>query len=369
MAPTRRDFLHGTAAAIGAAAITASLRKAEATTASIARAPRPMRLLVLGGTGFIGPHVVRHALYRGHTVSIFTRGRSKPHLFPEVEKLVGDRDGDLESLRGKEWDAVIDNTGYVPRLVRDSAELLKGSVGRYLFTSTASVYDMDRDELDEDSPLLELEDPTSEDRGQYYGPLKVVCERTVQEIYGPAATIVRPHVVAGPEDPTHRFTFWPVRIDHGGEVIGIGDPSHSLHYIDVRDLAEFFVHLVERDTPGTYNGVGPSVGSVSMAELLYGCRAVTNANVSFTWIPEDFLAEHGIRRYPLYFSPVGTFRGASRVSARRSFAAGLKHRPIAVTAVDTLEWFKQQPAEFRDGLRLNLERDKSALDAWHATGR
>lgn len=333
---------------------------------SLSPVPRPMRILVLGGTGFIGPYVVRHALYRGHTVSIFTRGRSNPHLFPEVEKLVGDRDGDIEALRGKEWDAVIDNTGYVPRHVRDSCELLKGSVGRYLFTSTASVYDMDRDTIDEDSPLLELEDPTSEDTGRDYGPLKTVCERTVQEIYGHQATVVRPHVVAGPEDPTHRFSFWPVRIDQGGEVIGPGNPNQPVNYIDVRDLAEFFVHLVERDTQGVYNGVGPSAGEVTRAQLLYGCKAVTSAEASFTWIDEEFLAANGVRRYPLLFSPVGTFRGASRVSARRSVAAGLTHRPIAVTALDTLEWFKQAPEEITGTMQLNLERDREVLAAWHS---
>ena len=177
MSPTRRDFLQGTAAAVGAVAISGRLLKATPAPASISSSPRPMRILVLGGTGFIGPYVVRHALYRGHTVSIFNRGRSNTHLFPEVEKLVGDRDGDLESLKGKEWDAVIDNTGYVPRVVRDSAELLKDSVGRYLFTSTGSVYDMDRERIDEDSPLLSAEDPMSEDVGKYYGPLKVLCEQ------------------------------------------------------------------------------------------------------------------------------------------------------------------------------------------------
>lgn len=385
MSPTRRDFLQGTAAALGAVAVSGSLRNAAAAPISTSATPRPMRLLVLGGTGFIGPYVVRHALYRGHTVSIFTRGRSKPHLFPEVEKLVGDRDGDIESLKGKEWDAVIDNTGYVPRHVRDSAELLKDSVGRYLFTSTGAVYDLSQEKIDEDSTLLTAEDPTSlagrptagelrEDVGRNYGPLKVLCEQTVREVYGSRATVVRLHRVAGPEDYSDLFTYWPVRIDHGGEVIGPGDPNHPVQYIDVRDVAEFFIRLVERDTPGTYNCAGPSVGEVSMAQLLYGCASVTATPVSFTWIEEDFLRKHEIYGgdsahgggYPLWFSPTGDERGARRISARRGVAAGLKHRPIAVTALDTLEWFNAQPEERRSQLELHLERDKKVLEAWHA---
>ncbi len=374
MSPTRRDFLQGTVA-LGAVAVSGSLRNAAAAPVSTSTAPRPMRLLVLGGTGFIGPYVVRHALYRGHTVSIFTRGRSKPHLFPEIEKLVGDRDGDIESLKGKEWDAVIDNTGYVPRHVRDSAELLKDSVGRYLFTSTGGVYDLSQEKIDEDSTLLTAEDPTSEDVDEYYGPLKVLCEQTVREVYGSRATVVRLHRVAGPEDYSDLFTYWPVRIDHGGEVVGPGDPNHPVQYIDVRDVAEFFIRLVERDTPGTYNCAGPSGGEVSMAQLLYGCRAVTATPVSFTWVEEDFLRKHGISGadranttsgYPLWFSQNGRNRGASRISPRRAVAAGLKHRPIAVTALDTLEWFKAQSEERRSQLQLHLERDKKVLEAWHA---
>lgn len=365
MSPTRRDFLQTSVGALGAVTVGGALHKAAATTPPVAPAVRPMRLLVLGGTGFIGPYVVRYALYRGHTVSIFNRGRSKPHLFPEVEKLVGDRDGALDSLRGKEWDAVIDNTGYVPRHVRDSCELLKGHVGRYLFTSTGSVYQGDRDAIDEDSPLLPVEEPEREDWEQYYGPLKVLCEQISQEVYGPQCTIVRPHVVAGPEDFTNRFSYWPVRIDHGGEVIGPGDPNDPVQYIDVRDLSEFMVHLVERDTAGVYNGAGPHLGDTPMAQLLYGCRAVTTSDVSFTWIDKDFLKEREAR-FPLWYALSDAIRGYSHISVRRGVAAGLTHRPIAVTARDTLEWLKAQPQERQAEVQLNLERDKKILEEWHA---
>jgi len=367
MSTTRRGFIQAGTAAMGGLGLVA-LNFSVASTAAASKATKPLRLLILGGTGFIGPHMVQTALDRGHQVTIFNRGKSSTHLFPDIEKLKGDRDGDLESLKGRDWDAVIDNTGYVPRHVRDSADLLKGHVGRYLFTSTGSVYDLNQDRIDEDSKLLDVPDPESEDVNKYYGELKVLCEQAVQERFGDAATIVRPHIVAGPGDKSDRFTYWPVRIDRGGDMICPGDPANPVQYIDVRDLAEFCLHLVEQDTPGVFNGAGPSYSELSMQEFIYAVRGVTSSKVHFSWIDEAFLAEHGIELfgYPLWISVNSEYKGLARVSIERSVKQGLTLRPIAVTAHDTLEWFKAEPAERQEKLQLHLERDAKILQAWHS---
>ena len=374
MSHTRRTFLAASATAAGAAA----LSPATAFATSVAHpadsalptppnpAPRPLNLLILGGTGFIGPHQVRYAMYRGHNVTIFNRGRTAPDLFPGVEALIGDRDGQLGALEGRTWDAVIDNSGYVPRHVRDSVALLRNNVGRYLFTSTGSVYDFDQDELTEDSGLLPIEDPDSEDVNRYYGPLKILCESAVTDVFRERGTVLRLHVVAGPGDTTDRFTYWPVRIDHGGEIIAPGSRHTPVQYIDVRDLAEFMILCLERDIGGTYNTAGPALDPTSMAEFLYGVRAITSTPLSFTWIDEEFLAEREAR-FQLWYAPTeGPIRGLSRVRSHKAVAAGLKFRPIAVTALDTLEWFRTQSEERRNQLALNLERDRALLEEWRA---
>lgn len=378
MTMTRREFAGTSLAAAGATALPALGATActgetrpspDSEGAAAERAARPGRLLILGGTGFIGPHMVRHALERGHEVTLFNRGRTNPGLFPGVETLIGDRDGALDALRGKEWDYVIDNSGYVPRLVRDSANLLRDAVGRYLFTSTGSVYDFDQDELPEDAGLLEVTDPESEDVGRYYGPLKVMCEEAVREIFGDRGTIARLHVVAGPGDPTDRFTYWPVRIHHGGEVIAPGDMDNPVQFIDVRDLAEFNMHLLEQDTGGIFNVAGPTLDETRMDEFLYGIRAVTTSRVSFTWVDEDFLANREPpARYPLWYSQNGPARALARVRSHRGVEAGLRFRPLAVTARETVDWFLSEPEERRQQLQLNLERDARILEAWRRRG-
>lgn len=328
--------------------------------------PKPLSILILGGTGFIGPHMVRRALDRGHRVTLFNRGKSNTNLFPDVETLLGDRDGKIDALKGRRWDAVIDNSGYVPRHVRDSAQLLEPSVGRYLFISTGSVYAHDQDRYDESSPVLKAPEPASENVEKYYGELKVLCEEAVNSIYGNRGTILRLHIVAGPGDPTHRFTYWPVRIDRGGEVIAPGAPTAPVEFIDARDLAEFTILSLERNHPGTYNVAGPTAGPTSMAEFLYGIRATTRSPVSFTWIDLDFLTERKAQ-FQLTLSPdKGPMRGLMKVSAAKAVQAGLEFRPLAVTASDTLAWFKTASAEIQGELQLNLERDAKILAEWKA---
>ncbi len=254
----------------------------------------------------------------------------------------------------------------MPRHVRDSAELLQSAVGRYLFTSTGSVYNFDQDELAEDAELLPVEDPLSEDVNRYYGPLKVLCENAVTDTYKERGTVVRLHVVAGPGDPTDRFTFWPVRIDSGGDIIAPGHPVTPVQYIDVRDLAEFVIHLLEQDTGGTYNVAGPALADTSMAEFLYGVRAITSTPLVFNWVDEEFLVEREAR-FPLWYPPSdGPLRGISKVRSHRAVAAGLTFRPLAVTAFDTLEWFRSLSEERRSSFELYLERDRGILKEWRA---
>lgn len=331
----------------------------------------PLRVLILGGTGFIGPHQVRYALSRGHQLTLFNRGRTSPGLFPEVENLVGDRDGDLEALKGRDWDVVIDNSGYVPRLVGDSARLLEGYVGRYLFISTLSVYDFDlaRKGLDEDDATTELEDPATEEVGRFYGGLKALCERVVLETYGDRGTIIRPGLIVGPGDRTDRFTYWPVRIDRGGEVMAPGDPTDPVLFIDARDLAEFCVHMLENGEGGIYNTVGPHA-EISIAEMLYGIRAITSADVRFTWLDNAFLQEHDVRAWadmPVWTHPDGPIGGMGYFNRDRAIAKGLTFRSLAVTAKDTLDWHKTRPPERQQRLRAGItpEREAEVLAAWH----
>jgi len=364
-------------------------------------APQPLRILILGGTGFIGPHMVRYALERGHAVTIFNRGRTNTHLFPEVEKLVGDRDGQLGALEGRTWDVVLDNSGYVPRHVRDSAQLLKDASDHYLFTSTAGVYaswyDADGgmksapgepawpvDGTTEDHPTVVLPEPESEEVGRFYGHLKSLCEDAVREAYGDRCVITRPGLIVGPGDTTDRFTYYPVRVDLGGEVMAFGAPDDPVQYIDARDLAAWSIRLCEDRVSGTYNAVAP-LGGLRMAELLYGIRAITATPVRFTWVPGSFLAEQGVPEFslPPWSNQEGPFAGATRFRADRAFAAGLTSRPLAETALDTLQWWKSLPRERRDamvaGLRggdlgfgpasmeVQMELEARILTAWKAS--
>ena len=399
-APSRREFLTATTAATGALALGATSACAPDAPAPPAGAPaqgaspedmvtpadQPLRVLVLGGTGFIGPHMVRHALARGHTVTMFNRGRTNTHLFPEVEKLVGDRDGDLGALEGRTWDVVLDNSGYVPRHVRDSAQLLSDATDHYMFTSTAGVYASWYDEggimksepgppdwpaggTTEDHPVVALPEPGSEDVSSWYGHLKVLCEDAVREAYGDRCSVTRPGLIVGPGDNTDRFTYYPVRIDRGGDVAAFGAPDDPVQYIDARDLAAWSVKLAEDRTSGTFNAVAPLGGS-TMGELLYGIRAITTAPMRFTWVPGSFLAEQGVAEFtlPPWTSQDGPLAGATSFRADRAFAAGLTARPLADTALDTLQWWKSLPAErtqeMRAGLRGgDMEFGPASMDA------
>jgi len=360
---------------VGAGALKRPQSKPPSTP--VQRADKSLRILILGGTAFTGPFQIKYALDRGHQVTIFNRGRTQPTVLPEVfdrvERLVGDRDNDLEALRGRQWDAVIDNSSSVPRWVRQSAELLQDSVDTYLFTSSLSVYaDNSKIGINEDDPVAQLEDPTVEDiTGTTYGGLKALCEEETRAAFPDGAIVVRPGLIVGPGDRSDRWTYWPVRIARGGEVMAPGTPDDPTQHIDARDLAEFDIHLVEQRATGTFNAVGP-LSQLTMAELLYGIRAViSNTPISFTWVDADFLAEHEVQSWTEMTSwvpPRGDMAGFSSFSNSRAVAAGLAFRPLAVTAKDTLDWWNTLPAERTTNPRAGLaaDKEKRVLEAWHA---
>ena len=369
MSTSRRDFVQGMTAAAGVIGLGFPGRLVGARPRHHKQSS--LRVLILGGTGFIGPQMVRSLMSRGHTVTIFNRGRTNTHLFPDVEKLRGDRANDLESLEGRTWDAVIDNSATRPWWVRDTAQLLQDSVERYLFTSTRSVYaDFSEVGMTEEGPTHDP-DPTAvgERRSLGYGPNKVLCEREAKGAFGERTLIVRPGLIVGPGDNTDRFSYWPIRIDRGGEVLAPGDPTNPVMFIDVRDLAEWYVRLLENGATGTYNALGPEA-PLSFAEMLYGCRAVTNANVSFTWVDTDFLLERELRPYadfPCWMPARGDRLGFQRFDLSKPLAAGITYRPLAVTARDTLDWHKTRPPERQANLRAGLaaEREVQVLAEWH----
>lgn len=342
---SRREFLRTTATAAGALGLGVACGPYGDADADV---PAPMSILVLGGTGFIGPHMVRYATDRGHTVTLFNRGQTNTHLFPDLEKLVGDRDGDLGALEGRRWDAVIDNSGFFPRHVRDSATLLADS-GRYLFVSSISAYkDLTPPGITEDYEVGRLEDQTVEEMTNItYGPLKALCEEAVQEIFAERANIVRPGYIVGPGDTSDRWTYWPVRVAAGGDVAVPGAPEDPIQFIDARDLGSWMVRMLEDEVGGVFNGVGPAE-PVDMATFLESCRQISGSGAALHWIDADFVAEQGAR-FPIWDSPDGDWGGAHLVDLSRALASGYTSRPIADTIRDTLEWWNAVSGEDRPG--------------------
>jgi len=336
---------------------------------SNAQSKKNLKILVLGGTGYIGPHIVRRALERGHEVTLFNRGRSNTDLFPDIEKLVGDRDGGLDVLKTGHWDVVLDNSGYVPRLIRDSAELLKDRAGRYLFTSSVSAYDFTTGvfPLTPDSKLNAWTDPDSEDVGKYYGEFKAQCERIVKEVYSDGAIIVRPTFIIGPGDKSQRFTWWVDRIYRGGDVLAPGNPDTSFDIIDVRDLAEVYIHLLEENHSGTFNVTGPA-GRLSFGGMLNGIRATTNTPLNFHWVDAEFLQGQDLKggELPMWWDLLDGVT-EKLTENQSSIDAGLRYRPLSKTAIDTLAWHRQLPKDKQAFTRVGITPEKEAriLAAWH----
>jgi nucleoside-diphosphate-sugar epimerase len=312
-----------------------------------------MQLLVLGGTKFLGRHVVDAALARGDEVTIFTRGQTNPELYPEVEHLTGDRDGNLGALQGLEWDAVVDTSGYVPRIVRQAAELLRDSVGRYVFVSTVSVYADFSRPVDESTPTAELADPATEDVQDHYGALKAACERVLDDVYGDRVTHVRAGLIVGPHDPTDRFTYWPRRLAEGGDVLAPGDPAEPVQFVDARDLAAWMLELAGRGPGGPLNATGPAA-RITMRQALERM----GGDVTLHWVDDQTLLDEGVGPWmelPLWM-PGPEWAGLLDVDISRALAAGLTFRPLEETARDTLAW-SLEAGEQRPTLTRERERE------------
>lgn len=328
-----------------------------------------MKLLILGGTVFLGRHIVASARQRGHEITLFTRGERNPDLFPDVEKLRGNRDGNLAPLEGRRWDAVIDTSGYVPRVVRASAKLLRDAVGHYTFISSISVYaGFETPGMDETAPTGMLPDEGVEEiTGETYGPLKALCERAVEEVMPGRALIIRPGLIVGPHDPTDRFTYWPRRVARGGEVLAPDRPDRETQFIDARDLADWTVRMLEAGATGVYNATGPAE-RLAMGHLLDVCNAAGGGSATFTWVPEHFLLDAGIGPWmelPLWV-PESEGAGFSSVSIAKALAAGLTFRPLEETVRDTLAWDAARPADAEYRAGLDAEKERETLRRWHA---
>jgi 2'-hydroxyisoflavone reductase len=317
-----------------------------------------MRILILGGTQFLGRHTVEAALARGHEVTLFNRGQTRPELFPDVEKLHGDRDGNLDSVRGRSFDAVVDTSGYVPRLVAQTMDAL-GGFGHYTFVSSVSVYADLSTPPTEESAVRELEAPTEEWR-EAYGELKADCEDEVRARF-PEAFIPRPGLIVGPWDPSGRFTYWPQRFADGGQVLAPNPPDADTQVIDARDLAAWFVRAAETGLAGIYNAMGPATTRRAVLET---CRAGADAEI--VWVDPVFLAAQGVEEWmelPLWLASP-EYAGMLSVEPTRALAAGLEPRPLADTVRDTLAWVESGDAPADPPAGLARDKERSVLDKW-----
>ena len=331
-----------------------------------------MKFLILGGTVFVGRHLVEAALAQGHEVTLFNRGQNNADLFPGVEKLRGDRDGGLDVLRGRQWDAVMDTCGYVPRLVRASAELLAEAVDRYVFISSISVYaDFSKPDQDETSPVGALadEDETAEEvTGATYGPLKVLCEQAAERALPGRVLTIRPGLIVGPDDTTDRFTYWPHRVAQGGDVLAPGRPDRRIQFIDVRDLAEWIVRMTERQATGIFNTVSANEGW-TMGRLLAECQRAAHSGANLVWVDERFLLDNGVAPWsdlPLWLpqDTTDSYRGMHSISVAKAVAAGLTFLPLSHTVRDTLAWDRARHTDVPFKAGLTLEREHELLQTW-----
>ena len=319
-----------------------------------------MKLLLLGGTVFLGRHIAQAALEKGHQVTLFHRGVHGPALFPAAEHVLGDRDGGLQPLAGRHFDAVIDTSGYLPRVVRQSAELLRDLAAHYTFISSISAYrSFPAPGLTEDAPLAELPEEAGEDAGRWYGALKAICEKTVRRSFPGRSLVIRPGLIVGPDDPSDRFTYWVDRLARGGEVLAPGGPDQPVQLIDVRDLAAFTLALAERAAIGNYNATGPRQ-PIALREVLACCREVSGGTGPITWVGEEFLAERGVEPWselPLFIPQSDPdARGFTSVSIAQALGAGLSFRPLRETVRDTLQWDRAQSGEIVRRAGLSQEQ-------------
>ena len=349
----------------------------------VGKAATSLNILIIGGTGFTGPQQVNYALARGHKVTLFNRNRTRPDLFKgKVDELIGDLNTDTSALAGHNFDAVLDIPTTFPGWVRNVGKQLKGRVKQYVFISTISVYPDNstpwKDETDKTTPMpadLDPYDLTPANASRYYGALKTFSEQEVERTYPGMALIIRPGLIVGPLDRSDRFTYWPVRIDRGGEVLAPGDPNDPVQIIDARDLAEWTIRMIEKRATGVFNATGPAK-PLSISEMLYGIKGVTTAGAHFNWVPADFLRAQKVQAWrdmPTWVPPQGQSAGFSRRSVEKAVAAGLTYRPLAETARDTLEWHKTRPEAEQQALAegkiagMSAVREAEVLAAWKAS--
>jgi 2'-hydroxyisoflavone reductase len=377
---TRRDVLKlAGAGAVGLGLRPAAVFGREAGAAQVGKAAKPLRILILGGTGFTGPHQVRYALARGHQLTLFNRGRRPKEWPAPVEELVGDRNtGDLKALAGREWDVCIDNPTSLPFWVRDAGQALKGKVKHYVFISTLSVYASDRDPgQDETAPVAaykgadsmkETQETLRADVEGLYGPLKALSEKEAEKWFPGITTVIRPGLIVGPGDESDRFTYWPVRLDRGGEVLAPGDGKDPVQLVDACDLAEWTIRMVEARTLGVFNAMGPA-SELTMGGMLDAVHGATSSSARLVWARADFLEQQKVSAWgdmPVWVPATGDTAGASLRRNQKAIAAGLTFKPLAQTASETLAWWKTLPAERQAKLRAGIapEREAQVLEAW-----
>ncbi len=363
----RRQFVAGSAAVAGLCAV-------PGIGAAMNAAPEKLKILMLGGTGFLGPHTVQYALDRGHDVTLFNRGKTNTDLFPQLETIVGNRDPEVDAglsgLENRTWDAVIDTSGYVPRIVGASSQLLSENVGQYLFVSTICQYDNwfeGEQGRTEDWPRGTLPDPTTEDVRTHYCELKAYCELAAEASMPGRVTQIRPGLIVGPRDNTDRFTYWPERAARGGAMLAPGKPSDLTQFIDVRDLAAFMVLCLEQKLSDEFNLVQQPI---PMGDFLASCVRVANPDTKLTWVPSDFLEEQGLRAWqelPMWADAGSPQAGSLTWSGKKALQAGLRVRAVDDTVRDTLEWFASLPDDRRSSVRagISMQREAEVLQAWH----
>lgn len=332
-----------------------------------------MNILIIGGSRFLGRHLADSALTRGNQVTLFNRGKTDPNLFPQLEAIIGDREYDIVKLTqaGRVWDAVIDTCGYIPRIVHESAIGLERSVGRYVFISSISVYphsSLHKIGIDESDPVDKLKNESIEEiTGETYGPLKALCEKTVLDLYGERGLVVRPGLIVGPNDPTDRFTYWPVRIAKGGDVLAPEKPEVAVQIIDVRDLSEFIIKLIESNASGIYNVTGPDY-ELTFGTLLETCKRVSGSNANIRWAPVEFLNQNKVEAWsdmPVWVPDNEENAGFSRVNVSKAILAGVEFRPLTDTVRDTIAWAGTRPPEHEWRAGLKPEREQELLKLLH----
>ncbi|MFT7618261.1 MAG: 2'-hydroxyisoflavone reductase [Planctomycetota bacterium] len=368
MSIDRRDFLKrsGIAGVLGLVAPLTAASKQDTRSS----APKKMKVLIIGGTSLIGPHVVATLKKRGHEITLFNRGRTNTHLFPELEKLRGDRNKDLSALKGRKWDVVIDNCGYFPKQIRKSTAVLKDS-GFYMFISSVSAFaNAHLEDTNDNSPLGKIDNPEEQERitGANYGPLKACCERETTKAFPGQSVIVRPGLIVGPGDSSDRFTYWPTRSARGGEMLAPGKPEWGTQFIDVRDLADWMVHLCEKKTLGTFSALGPNK-PLPFGDLLESCKRTSQSDAKFLWMTPEFMKANKISAWgdmPLYVHPSDNMKRPAMISNKTSVAAGLKFRPVDETTKATLDYHlsRDKTRKFRAG--ISAKREAEVIKIWHA---